>query len=154
MSSIGINLASWMKKGLLQFQSTRPTFTGMEMHLIMMYEAIDAFQPQVVIVDPLNSFLATESQMDIKSMFMRLVDNLKSRNITGLFTTLTLGGEALEETDLAISSLIDTWILLRVIESDDIRNRGVYILKSRGMAHSNRIRNFLLTDHGVELVDA
>lgn len=154
MSSIGINLASWMKKGLLQFQSTRPTFTGMEMHLIMMYEAIDAFQPQVVIVDPLNSFLATESQMDIKSMFMRLVDNLKSRNITGLFTTLTLGGEALEETDLAISSLIDTWILLRVIETDDIRNRGVYILKSRGMAHSNRIRNFLLTDHGVELVDA
>jgi circadian clock protein KaiC len=92
--------------------------------------------------------------MDIKSMFMRLVDNLKSRNITGLFTTLTLGGEALEETDLAISSLIDTWILLRVIETDDIRNRGVYILKSRGMAHSNRIRNFLLTDHGVELVDA
>jgi len=154
MSSIGIDLAPWVTKGLLQFQSTRPTFTGMEMHLIMMYEAIEAFQPQVVIVDPLNSFLATESQMDIKSMFMRLVDNLKSNNITGLFTTLTMGGEALEETDLAISSLIDTWILLRVIETDGVRNRGVYILKSRGMSHSNRIREFLLTDHGVELVDA
>jgi circadian clock protein KaiC len=153
MGSIGIDLAPWVKKGQLQFQSTRPTFTGLEMHLIMMYEAIDAFQPQVVIVDPLNSFLATESQMDIKSMFMRLVDHLKSNNITGLFTTLTMGGDALEETDLAISSLIDTWILLRVLEADGVRNRGVYVLKSRGMSHSNRIREFLLTDHGVELVE-
>ncbi len=153
MSSIGINLQPWIQKGLLQFQANRPTFAGLEMHLTMMHKAINAFKPQVVIVDPLNSFIIGSNETEVKAMLMRLVDFLKMNRITGLFTNLTSGGDALEQTDIAISSLIDTWLLLRDIELGGERNRGLYILKSRGMAHSNQIREFLLTDHGMELQD-
>lgn len=153
MRSIGIDLQQWVKKGLLQFQANRPTFAGLEMHLTMMHKAINAFKPQVVIVDPLNSFVIGGNETEVKAMLMRLVDFLKMNRITGLFTNLTSGGSALEQTDIAISSLIDTWLLLRDIEIGGERNRGLYILKSRGMAHSNQIREFLLTDHGVELRD-
>jgi circadian clock protein KaiC len=153
MRSIGIDLQVWVKKGLLQFQANRPTFAGLEMHLTMMHKAINAFKPQVVIVDPLNSFVIGGNETEVKAMLMRLVDFLKMNRITGLFTNLTSGGSALEQTDIAISSLIDTWLLLRDIEIGGERNRGLYILKSRGMAHSNQIREFLLTDHGVELRD-
>ena len=153
MRSIGIDLQVWVKKGLLQFQANRPTFAGLEMHLTMMHKAINAFKPQVVIVDPLNSFVIGGNETEVKAMLMRLVDFLKMNQITGLFTNLTSGGSALEQTDIAISSLIDTWLLLRDIEIGGERNRGLYILKSRGMAHSNQIREFLLTDHGVELRD-
>jgi circadian clock protein KaiC len=104
-------------------------------------------------VDPLNSFVIGGNETEVKAMLMRLVDFLKMNQITGLFTNLTSGGSALEQTDIAISSLIDTWLLLRDIEIGGERNRGLYILKSRGMAHSNQIREFLLTDHGVELRD-
>jgi circadian clock protein KaiC len=123
------------------------------MHLTMMHKAINTFKPQVVIVDPLNSFISGGNETEVKAMLMRLVDFLKMNQITGLFTNLTSGGSALEQTDIAISSLIDTWLLLRDIELGGERNRGLYILKSRGMAHSNQIREFLLTDHGVELRD-
>jgi circadian clock protein KaiC len=153
MRSIGIDLQQWVKKGLLQFQANRPTFAGLEMHLTMMHKAINAFKPQVVIVDPLNSFVIGGNETEVKAMLMRLVDFLKMNQITGFFTNLTSGGSALEQTDIAISSLIDTWLLLRDIEIGGERNRGLYILKSRGMAHSNQIREFLLTDHGVELRD-
>lgn len=153
MRSIGIDLQQWVKKGLLQFQANRPTFAGLEMHLTIMHKAINAFKPQVVIVDPLNSFVIGGNETEVKAMLMRLVDFLKMNRITGLFTNLTSGGSALEQTDIAISSLIDTWLLLRDIEIGGERNRGLYILKSRGMAHSNQIREFLLTDHGVELRD-
>ncbi len=153
MRSIGIDLEPWVQKGLLQFQANRPTFAGLEMHLTMMHKAINAFKPQVVIVDPLNSFIIGGNETEVKAMLMRLVDFLKMNQITGLFTSLTSGGGALEQTDVAISSLIDTWLLLRDIEIGGERNRGLYILKSRGMAHSNQIREFLLTDHGVELRD-
>ncbi len=153
MRSIGIDLQVWVKKGLLQFQANRPTFAGLEMHLTLMHRAINAFKPQVVIVDPLNSFVIGGNEIEVKAMLMRLVDFLKMNRITGLFTNLTSGGSALEQTDIAISSLIDTWLLLRDIEIGGERNRGLYILKSRGMAHSNQIREFLLTDHGVELRD-
>jgi circadian clock protein KaiC len=153
MRSIGIDLQVWVKKGLLQFQANRPTFAGLEMHLTMMHKAINAFKPQVVIVDPLNSFVIGGNETEVKAMLMRLVDFLKMNRITGFFTNLTSGGSALEQTDIAISSLIDTWLLLRDIEIGGERNRGLYILKSRGMAHSNQIREFLLTDHGVELRD-
>ncbi len=153
MRSIGIDLQPWVQKGLLQFQANRPTFAGLEMHLTMMHKAINAFKPQVVIVDPLNSFVIGGNETEVKAMLMRLVDFLKMNRITGLFTNLTSGGSALEQTDIAISSLIDTWLLLRDIEIGGERNRGLYILKSRGMAHSNQIREFLLTDHGVELRD-
>ena len=153
MRSISIDLHPWVQNNLLQFQATRPAFAGLEMHLTMMHKAINVFKPQVVIVDPLNSFVVADNETDVKAMLMRLVDFLKMQQITGLFTSLTAGGDALEQTDVAISSLIDTWILLRDIELGGERNRGMYVLKSRGMAHSNQIREFLLTDHGVELRD-
>ncbi len=153
MRSIGIDLHPWVQSDLLYIQATRPAFTGLEMHLTMMHKAITVFKPQVVIVDPLNSFVVADNATDVKAMLMRLVDFLKMQQITGLFTSLTAGGDALEQTDVSISSLIDTWILLRDIELGGERNRGLHILKSRGMAHSNQIREFLLTDHGVELRD-
>jgi circadian clock protein KaiC len=153
MRSIGIDLQKWEKEGLLQFQANRPTVTGLEMHLTMMHKAINMFKPKVVIVDPLNSFVMGGNATEVKAMLMRLVDFLKMKKITGLFTNLTAGGGALEQTDIAISSLIDTWLLLRDIEIGGERNRGMYILKSRGMSHSNQIREFLITDHGIELRD-
>lgn len=153
MRSIGIDLEPWVQKGLLRFQATRPSFAGLEMHLTMIHKAVTAFKPQVVIMDPLSSFVIGGNETEVKSMLMRLVDFLKMNRITGLFTNLTSGGGALEITDTAISSLIDTWLLLRDIEIGGERNRGLYLLKSRGMAHSNQIREFMLTDHGVELRD-
>jgi circadian clock protein KaiC len=153
MRSIGIDLEPWVQKGLLQFQASRPTFTGLEMHLIKMHKAVNAFKPQVVVVDPLNSFIIGGNETEVKAMLMMLVDFLKMNRITGLFTSLTSSGYALEQSEVAISSLIDTWLLVRDIEIGGERNRGMYVLKSRGMAHSNQIREFLLTDHGVELRD-
>jgi circadian clock protein KaiC len=153
MRSIGIDLEPRVQKGLLQFHANRPTFIGLEMNLTMMHKAITAFKPQVVIVDPLNSFIIGGNETEVKSMLMRLMDFLKINQITGLFTNLTSGGDAPEQTEVAISSLIDTWLLLRDIEIGGERNRGLYVLKSRGMAHSNQIREFLLTDHGVDLRD-
>jgi circadian clock protein KaiC len=118
-----------------------------------MHKAVNSFKPQVVVVDPLNSFTGGSNQIEVKSMLMRLVDFLKTGQVTGFFTILTSGSRSLEHTDIAISSLIDTWLLVRDIEISGERNRGLYILKSRGMAHSNQIREFLITDHGVELRD-
>jgi circadian clock protein KaiC len=153
MRSIGIDLSRWVQNGLLQFEATRPTLFGLEMHLTTMRKAVNAFKPQVVILDPLNSFIIGGNETNVKMMLVRLVDFLKINQITGLFTSLTSGRDALEQTDVDISSLIDTWLLLRDIENSGERNRGLYILKSRGMAHSNQIREFLLTDHGMDLRD-
>jgi len=153
MRSIGIDLQPWVEKDLLLFQANRPTFSGLEMHLTIMHKAINDFKPQVVILDPLNSFVIGGNETEVKSMVIRLVDFLKMQQITGLFTSLTTNGGAYEQSEVAISSQIDTWLLLRDIEIGGERNRGLYILKSRGMAHSNQIREFLLTDHGVELRD-
>ena len=153
MHSIGINLEPWVQKGLLQFHATRPTIFGLERHLTTMRKAVNDFKPQVVIVDPLNSFIIGNNVTEVQFMLTRLVDFLKTKQITGLFTSLTSGGSALDQSEVSVSSLIDTWLLLRAIESGGERNRGLFILKSRGMAHSNQIREFLLTDHGAELRD-
>ena len=153
MRSIGIDLQPWVKKGLLQFHANRPSSAGLETHLAMKHKVIDDFKPQVVILDPLNSFVIGANEIGVQSMLMRLLDYLKTNQITGLFTNLTAGGSVVEQSDIGISSLIDTWLLLRAIDNGDERNRGLSILKSRGMAHSNQIREFLLTDHGVELRD-
>jgi circadian clock protein KaiC len=153
MHSIGIDLETWVQKGLLQFQAHRPSALGLEMHLTMMHKMITAFKPQIVILDPLNSFVTGGNETEVTSMLMRLLDFLKMKQITGMFTSLTAGRGVLEQSGAAISSLIDTWIVLRDIEIGGERNRGLIILKSRGMAHSNQIREFLLTDHGVELHD-
>ncbi len=151
MRSIGIDLEPWVKKELLLLHAMRPTLTGLEMHLTTMLKLIEKFSPKIVIIDPINSFLTGGNDLDAKSVSMRLIDYLKSNQITAFFTSLTVGGGVLERTDINISSLIDTWILLRDIELSGERNRGIYILKSRGMAHSNQIREFLMTDHGIKL---
>ena len=151
MLSIGIKLETWVKKGLLQFQATRPTNYGLEMHLAATHKAVHSFKPHIVIMDPINTFVIGEQEIGIKTMLMRIVDYLKSNQITALFTSLTANEGTLEYTDVGISSLIDTWLLLRDIELSGERNRVMYVLKSRGMAHSNQIREFILTDHGVEL---
>jgi circadian clock protein KaiC len=119
----------------------------------MKHKLISKFKPRVVILDPLNSLIAGDNVTEVQSMFTRLLDFLKTSRVTGLFTTLVSNGGSVEQSDVSISSLIDTWLVLRDIDTGGERNRGLSILKSRGMAHSNQIREFLLTDHGVELRD-
>ena len=126
---------------------------GLEMHLASIHKQVEAFQPHLVIVDPITSFLSSGTDNEASSMMMRLVDYLKSRQITALLTNLNHAGSVLEQTSVTISSLIDTWLLLRDMETNGERNRGLYILKSRGMAHSNQIREFLLTENGVQLTE-
>lgn len=153
LRSVGIDLAPWVQQGRLHFQATRPTFMGLELHLLNMHRAIADLRPRLVVMDPLNSFVSAGNETEIKAMLMRLLDYLKSNGITGFFTSLTTGGMALDHTDTDISSLIDTWLVLLAIESDGERNRALSILKSRGMAHSNQTREFLLTDQGLQLCD-
>ena len=153
MRSIGINLEPWVKKGLLQFHATRPTLYGLETHLTTSIKLINQFKPAVVVLDPINAFVMGENQTEVKTMLLRLVDYLKMKQVTAFFTSLSSADDNMETTDIYISSLIDTWLLLRDIEIGGVRNRGLYVLKSRGMAHSNQIREFRLTDHGIELLD-
>jgi circadian clock protein KaiC len=153
MCSIGIDLEPWMEQGLLDIYAVRPTIYGLEMHLVKMYKMVREFKPKVVIIDPVTNLIAIGSDTEVKSMLSRLIDFLKANQITALFTNLSHGGGSLEQTEFGISSLMDTWLLLRDIEIGGERNRGLYILKSRGMAHSNQIREFLLTDKGIDLVD-
>ena len=153
MRSIGIDLGPWVKKGLLRFDATRPTFHGLEMHLLRMHKLVGETNARVVVVDPITSYISLGDTLEVKSMLSRLIDFFKAHQITAFFTSLTEGGSALEQSEVGISSLMDTWILLRHIESNGERNRGIWVLKSRGMAHSNQIREFVFTDHGIELVD-
>lgn len=153
MNSIGLNLEQWSKKGLLQYHASRPSLYGLEMHLVTMYKLIEEFKPSVVIVDPISNLITVGSISETKSMLTRLIDHIKSKQITAFFTSLTATGENLEATEVGVSSLMDTWILLRDIESAGERNRGLYILKSRGMEHSNQIREFLFTKNGIQLID-
>ena len=153
MRSIGLNLGAWINKGLLAFHAARPSLHGLEMHLVSMHKMIEEFKPRLVVVDPITSLLAAGTERDANSMIIRLIDFLKSRQITALFTSLTNSGENLETSGAGISSLADTWLLLRDMETNGERNRGIYVLKSRGMEHSNQIREFVLTRHGIELVD-
>jgi len=153
MRSIGIHLEPWVKKGLLRFHATRPTLDGLESHLTTSINLINDFEPHVVILDPINAFVMGENLTDVKTMLLRIVDFLKMKRITAFFTSLTSAADDMENTDVYISSLIDTWLLLRDIEIGGERNRGLYVLKSRGMAHSNQIREFRLTNHGIELLD-
>ena len=151
MRSIGIDLGRWVDKGLLHFHATRPTTFGLEMHLVKIHKIIKEFAPRIVVVDPVTGLLHSGTASETRSMLLRLIDFLKEKQITALITTLTGGSDAQEQTQIDISSLVDAWLLLRDIESGGERNRGLYILKARGVAHSNQIREFLLTGHGVEL---
>lgn len=154
MRSIGLNLEPWVKKGLLQFHAARPSLYGLETHLAVMHKQVKDFSPRVVIIDPISNLINSGSDSEVRSMLLRLVDFLKFQQITALFTSLTSADtKTLEQTDLGISSVMDSWLLLRDIELGGERNRGLYILKSRGMSHSNQIREFLLSDEGVDIRD-
>jgi circadian clock protein KaiC len=153
MGSIGIDLRRWVKKGLLKFHSARPSLFGLEMHLVTFHKAIEEFKPRVFIVDPISNLIAAGTASSVKSILTRLIDYLKMNEISTFLTDLTHFGGSLERTSEEISSLIDTWLLLRDIELRGERNRGLYILKSRGMAHSNQIQEFLLTNRGIDLID-
>jgi circadian clock protein KaiC len=153
MLSIGIDLEQWVKKGLLKYHADRPTIYGLETHLSVMQKMIDEFKPAAVIVDPVSNLNAVASNSNVKTMLTRLLDQLKVDRVTTVLTILTPGSSTSESTDVDISSLADTWIRLRDTELGGERNRGMYILKSRGMAHSNQIREFVLTHKGVNLLD-
>ncbi|MFL6566219.1 MAG: circadian clock protein KaiC [Burkholderiales bacterium] len=153
MKTIGVDLNPWIKKGLLRVEASRPSLLGMEAHLALIHKMVNEFQPQVVILDPISNFSSAGTEADAQAMLLRLIDFLKARQITAMFVNLTAGGDAWERTDVGVSSLIDTWILLRDIELAGERNRGIYVLKSRGMKHSNQIREFVITPEGVRLED-
>jgi len=153
MRSIGIDLEQWVKNGLLIYHADRPTIYGLETHLSVMQEMINEFNPRAVIVDPVSNLNAVANNINVKMMLTRLLDQLKLNSITTVLTILTQGSQPYESTDVDISSLADTWIRLRDTESGGERTRGMYILKSRGMPHSNQVREFLLTDKGVDIMD-
>lgn len=153
MRSIGIDLRRWLKKGLLRLEAARPTIYGLETHLAFMHRAVRESRPAAVVIDPITDFTLTDSLADNKAMLMRLIDFLKSEDITVAFTSLTSAGAHPEQTEAAVSSLIDTWIVLRDLERQGRRRRVLCVLKSRGMAHSHDVREFRLTDRGVDLGD-
>jgi circadian clock protein KaiC len=153
MSSIGLDLHCWIDQGLLQFHSVRPTIYGLEMHLVMLHKLVEDFQPAVVVIDPITSLGVIGESNEIKVMLTRMVDFLKNRKITALFTCLMEGSQSAEQGAAGISSLIDSWLFLKNVETDGDSARLLYILKSRGMAHSSKSRQFLLTDRGVQFID-
>jgi circadian clock protein KaiC len=154
MHSIGLRLEPLVKRGLLRFHAARPSLYGLEMHLATMFKEIAAYQPQVVIIDPITSLMDAGTPSECRGMVTRLVDYLKAGQVTTLFTSLTQSGHALQQSEASMSSLMDSWLLLQDFEGNGERNRVLYVLKARGMAHSNQIREFLISDHGIDLVDA
>jgi circadian clock protein KaiC len=153
MSSIGMNLQRHVDAGLLLFHSSRPTVHGLEMHLVDLHKRIEQFKPRVIILDPITNLVTIGTVSEVKSMLIRLIDYLQQNQITVLFTALNYSSTATEQTDEGVSSLVDAWISVRDLESNGERNRGLYIMKSRGMKHSNQVREFVITNHGLELVD-
>jgi circadian clock protein KaiC len=154
MRSIGLDLAPWVAKGLLRILASRPTLRGLEQHLVLMHEAITEFEPRAVVVDPISNLSLDRGQTDVKAALMRLIDFLKQRDVTALFTSLTsVDASSIEDSEIGVSSLMDSWLLLRNVEDNGERNRLIYVLKSRGMAHSNQVREFVLSDAGIDLIE-
>ncbi len=153
MRSIGIDLEKWSKKGLLRFHSVRATLYGLEMHLAKMHQLVNEFHPAGIVMDPVSNLSAIGEEIETRAMMMRIIDFLKMQQITSVLTSLTEGGRALEGSEVGISSLMDTWLLVRMLETNGERNRLLYLLKSRGMAHSNQLREFQLTDNGIKLMN-
>ncbi len=151
MRSIGIDLEPHINKGLLRLEAWRPTQSGLEMHLLRIHKLVERYRPEAVVIDPVTNLMVGHSH-EIHATLMRLIDFLKTKQITGFFTALTHGGNSLELTDVRISSLIDTWLLVRDVELNGERNRCIYVLKSRGMAHSNQVREFVMTNNGIRLL--
>lgn len=153
MSSIGLDLEPFLNQELLRFQATRPTAYGLEMHLAKIHRWLSEFQPSVVIIDPMSNLYLGGNMTQAKGFLFRLIDFLKSQQITVLFTNLTSGDSALEHTEMGVSSLMDTWLDVRIQEENGERNRVLFVLKSRGMEHSNQMREFCITPQGIELLD-
>ena len=153
MKSIGINLQEHLDKGLLQFNAARPTLFGLEMHLVTIHNVIKTFKPSVVILDPITNLVTVGSISEVKAMLIRLVDFLQTEQITVMFTALSINNGVNEQIDEGISSLVDAWLQVKDIEFNGERNRGMYIMKSRGMKHSNQVREFVITDKGLDLVN-
>ncbi|MHB8472035.1 MAG: circadian clock protein KaiC [Gammaproteobacteria bacterium] len=155
MSSIGIHLGPWVKKGLLKIESTRPSFFGLEMHLLELYKSIETFKPKAVVIDPLTSLIGEGDEREIRSMITRMIDLLKSRGITTFFTSL-VSSSAQNDTsgEIGVSSLIDTWIVVRELEEDAgrIRTRGLFIVKSRGTGHESDVYKLILSDDGINVI--
>lgn len=152
--SVGIELEKWAEKELLIHEAWRPTQCGLEMHLLRIHKLVEKWNPAAIVVDPITNLLTGTSELEAKSMLMRLIDFLKTRGITAMLVDLTSRNEDLESTKIGVSSLADTWILLRDVELNGERNRCIYVLKSRGMAHSNQVREFLISEDGIDLVPA
>ncbi|WP_259092257.1 circadian clock protein KaiC [Mucilaginibacter dorajii] len=153
MKSINVDLQKHIDKGSLQFFASRPTLYGLEMHLVAMYKMIHKFKPDAVVLDPITNLITVGSVSEVKSMLVRLIDFLQEMQITVMFTALSLNTIVSEQTDEGVSSLVDAWLLVRDIEYNGERNRGMYIMKSRGMKHSNQVREFIITDKGLDLVE-
>lgn len=151
--SIGITLQDHLDKDLLRFHASRPTLNGLEMHLFSINKLVNDFQPSVVILDPITNLITVGSVSEVKSVLIRLIDFLQSRNVTVMFTALAMNDNIGEQSDESISSLVDAWLLVRDIELNGERNRGMYVMKSRGMKHSNKVREFVISDKGLNLID-
>jgi circadian clock protein KaiC len=152
MASVGIDLRQWVDAGLLQFRCFRPSLLGLEAHLFAMQKGVGEYDPAVVVMDPVSDLLPIGTGADVSAMLTRQIDFLKAKGVTALFTSLDTDAER-EQGDQQVSSLVDTWVALKAMEGNGEHNRVLYVLKSRGMAHSNQIREFLLTDQGIELAD-
>ncbi|RZL07521.1 MAG: KaiC 1, partial [Pedobacter sp.] len=153
MKSIGIDLNKHVSSGLLKFHASRPTLYGLEMHLVVIYKMIKKHQPSTVILDPITNLVTVGNISEVRSILIRLIDYLQTQQITVLFTALSLNTLLTEQSDEGVSSLVDAWIQVRDIELNGERNRGLYIMKSRGMKHSNQVREFTITNHGLLLED-
>ena len=154
MRSIGIDLEPWVAAGLLQFHADRPSRYGLETHLATMHNVVAEFKPSVTVIDPVTNLMTVGTYADVQAMLTRMIDHLKTENITAVLTSLTPGQTDIERTETTISSLMDTWIVLANEDVGGHHRRGLYVLKSRGMAHSNELREFVLTDHGLDIFDA
>jgi len=153
MRSIGVDLEPWVKKGLLQFHAARPTAQGLELHLLAIHDLVREVKPGVVVIDPVTNLMTVGTPTETRSMLIRLIDLFKTEQITAMFTSLTSGDPSVEQSEVGVSSLMDSWLLLRNIEFGSERNRCLYILKSRGMEHSNQVREFVLSRKGIGLID-
>jgi circadian clock protein KaiC len=153
IKSINIDLKKHIDAGLLQIHASRPTLYGLESHLVTIHKMVKQFKPRTVILDPITNLVTVASLSEVKSMLMRLLDFLQNEDITVLFTALVYDRESSMQTDEGISSIVDAWVQVRDIESNGERNRGIYIMKARGMSHSNQVREFVITNNGLELVD-
>jgi len=151
--SVGLDVQQYVDSGLLRFESTRSTSEGLEMHLARFHKFLHDFKPSIIVVDPMTTLITGGNIGEARAMLSRMMDMFRSENITAMFTSLTQGGEHLEHTDLGVASFVDTWLLLRDYEVNGERNKLMYVLKSRGTAHSNQVREFVITDNGVKLID-